>query len=108
MYEVAHKKRVLVLKALSRFDDKAEAKMIEVRSLYEKEKNQLKTFVRVDLPRYAMDATVVVQKKIKEKYHSVFLNTRGVRVLRTDRDASDFLRNISEDRERDGKGRIEE
>ncbi len=108
MYEVAHGRSVSALKLLSRFDSRAEVKMTKVKGLYEKEKNQVKTFVREDLPRHALDATIAIQNKIKEKYHSVFLNTRGVRVLRTDRDASDFLRNISEDRERDGKGRIEE
>lgn len=108
MYEVAHQKETFATKALSRFDNTVEEKLSNSKEIFEKKKRRVESFVKEELPKHTKDTMVLFVETAKKKYESLFPNIRGVRKFRTERNASPFLRDISSERERDGKGRIEE
>ncbi len=108
MYEVAHQKETFATRALSRFDERVEEKLSTSKELFESKKNRAESFIKEELPKHTKDTMVLIAETAKKKYDSLFPNIRGVRTFRTERDASSFLRDISSERERDGKGRIED
>ncbi len=108
MYEIGRDERVLALKLLSRFDDHVERKIEVIHEVYQKKRHRATRFAREDLPHHSKQAIDIFVEAVWKKYHSVFPNVRGVRMLRTDRDASEFLQTISAERVKDGKGWIED
>jgi len=108
MYEVAHQKETFATKALSRFDGRVEEKLTTSKELFESKKSRAESFLKEELPKHTKDTMVLIAETAKKKYGSLFPNIRGVRTFRTERNASPFLRDISSERERDGKGRIED
>ena len=108
MYEVSRQKQTFAGKALSRFDSTVQENLDLSKDVYEKQMNRVESFVKEELPKQTKETMVLVRDSAKKKYSSLFPNIRGVRTFRTARDASLFLQDISKERERDGKGRIED
>lgn len=108
MYEVAHTKSVVTSRVMSRFDGSVQENVTKLNDATDERINRAKTFIMHEVPKHSLETFYHVKNKSKERYRSMVLNTRGVRVLRNKRDASKFLQNISQERERDGKGWIED
>lgn len=108
MYEIQTAKRTALSHLFVKFDGETEQRMNAIKVYFEKEKARVHAVVVNELPRQLHGTIITAKETVQKKYQSLFPNIRGVRVLNTDRDASPFLQNLSVERQRDGKGRIED
>lgn len=108
MYEISVGKQTVLTQKLAQFDPKVESMLHTAYLHAEVERHRAWYAVREDLPKEILRTAVNLKETLQKKYFSMFPNIRGVRVLNTERDASPFLQNLSIERQRDGKGRIED
>lgn len=108
MYEVKKNSKTSITKKLSTYDDVVSAHLDEVRDVSIDNINKASVFVKKELPRKTKENIAILKGAVKEKYQAVLPNIRGIRVLNQKGKVSQFLQDIQHDRDRVGKGRIED
>ena len=108
MYEISAVKRTALSKMFLSFDGKTEAHMNALKTYFERERMRVRILITHELPKQLHITVIHAKESAQKKYQSIIPNIRGVRILNPDRNASSFLQNLSIERQRDGKGRIED
>ncbi len=108
MYELKRQSTTVVTKKLSEYDEQVTSQIREVQGMSQEGLDKASTFVRNELPRKALENATLLKGAIKEKYQTILPNIRGIRVLSQKGKVSQFLQDIQHDRDRVGKGRIED
>lgn len=107
-YEVSYQRRSFSAKILSRFDHILAKQYRASLDSYDRGREWTLMFLREELPKQSREAATLLRTVMYDKYRSILPNIRGMRVLRPSREASPFLRDIRDHKEKSGKGRIED
>jgi hypothetical protein len=108
VYETKKEKQVFILKALSRLDNPIENKLSKVKERYVIEKERAEYMAKVELPRQSKEMFFAAKDALQQKYVTMLPNIRGSRILTKAGEASEFLRDITEHKKENGRGRIDE
>jgi hypothetical protein len=108
VYEVSHNRKSFTSRIFSQFDPGLDKRYRASLEFYDRRREWALLFLRHELPRHSRDVFTLLRDSVYDKYRSVLPNIRGMRVLRSNREASPFLQDIKNHKEREGVGRIEE
>lgn len=104
--EITRKKPVFILQIISRLDPVVVEKQKRALMLIQSKREKVLLVLTEELPRQTRYFFLAIKMQAKKRYEDMVLNVRGVRTFNTTREASPFLRDIREYKEKNGGGVI--
>jgi hypothetical protein len=102
------KRKLLVSSFLHSFDAVVMGRTESCRSFVENLSERVVNFIRYEIPRQGKYTFFAVKKIGVERYEKMILSVRGIRSIRSDREASTYLQDIFKHKKENGIGTVPE
>ncbi len=107
IYELKTNRVTSMTRRLSGYDKKVMAHWEELMKHFTHHKDRAKTLVDTGIRTKSKELTTLVKGATRDAYKLIIPDVRGKRVFKSDKQASEFLKNISYHKEQNGHGSIE-
>ncbi len=108
LVEQRNKRPFFVLRVVGKLDRYVILGETKVKDFFTKKQAYFKLFITQELPKHVRYLLLAVKLHMKRKYDDFVQSMRGVRTIKTSRDASPFLKDIKRYKEEAGEGAITE
>src|ERR1035437_4430562 len=108
VYELKRDRVTIVTKKLSQYDDKVVAHLEKLQNHYKRSTEKVSSVMEGGLLTKSKEVAIQLKNNSQKAYKSILPDVRGKRVFKSDKPASEFLKTISQDKEQNGGGRIED
>ena len=96
------------LSGLSKHDEYVDVKLNEIKGRVVKTGDDVLHLATTKLPAHAIHTAMQTKDILKEKYEKILPDIRGSRILKKGGKISEYLKKITDHKEQNGKGRIED